>query len=76
MTQRQRMAAVFESRPNQWIPLPYILEMKISQYGARILELRRAGMEIENKTATINGQKHSWFRYVKDKQREFCLEKA
>jgi len=72
MTQRQRMAAMFESRPNEWIPLPEILAMGVAQYGARVLELRRAGMEIENRTRTINGQKHSWFRLVVG-QREFEL---
>lgn len=69
MTQRQRMAVMFQSRPNEWIPLPEILAMGVAQYGTRILELRRAGMEIENKTHMIDGVRRSWFRLVVD-QRE------
>ena len=73
MTQRDRLKQFFISRANEWIPLPEILSMYISQYGSRILELRRSGMVIENKWEIIEGVKHSWFRYVPgpDKQMEF-----
>ena len=73
-TQRQRMAALFENNPDIWVPLPDILAMGVAQYGARILELRRAGYEIENKTITFGGVRKSWFRWNKSKQREFLLQ--
>jgi hypothetical protein len=45
-----------------WVALPVILELNIAQFGARILELRRAGHRIENRTETIGGVRHSWYR--------------
>lgn len=72
MKQRDRIKKLFENRPNQWIPLYEILQMGIAQYGARILELRKEGMMIENRWQIINGKRCSWFRYAKDKQRTFC----
>jgi hypothetical protein len=64
-TQKNRLRRYFLERPMVWIPLPEILKLGIAQYGARTLELRRAGMIIENKIMeTINGQKHTAFRYV------------
>ena len=64
-SQRQRLKDLFESRKNEWIPLPVILSMHIAQYGTRIKELRdEDGMNIENKWQSINGERHSWFRYV------------
>jgi hypothetical protein len=49
-----------------WVPLPAILALGIAQYGARILELRRRGFVIENRTERITGarQRHSWFRLI------------
>lgn len=47
-----------------WVPLPEILALGIAQYNARILELRRLGFVIENKTERVNGARHSWFRLV------------
>jgi hypothetical protein len=38
--------------------------LKISQFGARILEARRLGFQIENKTENVGGKKHSWYRIV------------
>lgn len=64
ITQRQRLKNLFESRPNEWIPLPDILRMNIAQYGARIKELRDEGMNIENTSRFVEGARHSWFRYV------------
>ncbi len=34
------------------------------QYGARVLELRRAGYKIENKVQDVNGQTRGAFRLV------------
>lgn len=49
----------------EWVPLPRILELRISQYGSRVLELRRKGFQIENRTETVDGVRHSWFRLVR-----------
>lgn len=63
-TQRARILRVMVEARGAWIPLPRILELGIAQYGARILELRRVGFVIENKTEHVNGARHSWFRLV------------
>ena len=47
-----------------WVPLPEILTLGCAQYGARILELRRLGYKIENKSEWVEGSRHSWFRLV------------
>lgn len=65
ITQRERIKRMFLTSPNVWIPLPRILEMHIAQYGARIKELRDRGMNIENDWEMVNGQRHTYFRYVK-----------
>jgi hypothetical protein len=31
-----------------------------------VLELRRAGFGIENRTARVDGQVHSWFRLLRE----------
>jgi Helix-turn-helix domain len=59
-TQRGRILALLIEARGSWVPLPAILELQISQYGARIFELRRMGFVIENKR---DGE-HSWFRLV------------
>ena len=63
-TQYKRLEKVFRDSPNEWIPLPRILLMGLAQYGARILELRKSGMDIKNKVERVNGTTHSWFMYV------------
>lgn len=59
-----------------WVPLPEILALGIAQYGARILELRRLGFTIENRTERVAGarQRHSWFRLIKSPARVVDLE--
>jgi hypothetical protein len=49
-----------------WVPLPEILKLGVAQYNARILELRRLGFTIENRTERVAGarQRHSWFRLL------------
>ena len=64
-TQCENLRALFTGEINKWIPLPRILSMGIAQYNARIFELRRQGMDIENKTERVNGRRHSFFRYNK-----------
>lgn len=60
-----RILRLLESRRGEWVPLYEILNLKISQYGTRVKELRdKWGYVIENKTETADGQRHSWFRLV------------
>ena len=63
--QTRRLVNFLRSRNGQWVPLPEILAMHISHYSARVWEARhRWGLNIENRTKTINGERHSWFRLV------------
>lgn len=64
-TQRARILRVLLDAKGSWVPLPVILELRISQFGARIFELRRTGFVIENKTERDDsGAVHSWYRLV------------
>ncbi len=47
-----------------WVPLPEILALGIAQYNARIWDCRKRGLNIENRTETIDGVRYSWFRLV------------
>jgi|HubBroStandDraft_4_1064222.scaffolds.fasta_scaffold557357_1 hypothetical protein len=60
---REKILELFAARPNEWIPLPTILRLGVAQYNSRILELRRAGYIIDNKTEYTEGVKHSWFMF-------------
>ena len=72
--QKDRLLDFFKERPNEWIPLPEILGLFISQYNARIYDLRHEGITIENRWEMIEGVKYSWFKYVPgpEKQLEFA----
>ncbi len=61
-TQRAQILKLLLEARGAEVSLPQILELRISQFGARILELRREGHRIINRTANVNGQKHSWYR--------------
>jgi hypothetical protein len=63
-TQRSRILQVFLEARGGEVPLHRILDLKISQYGTRILELRRLGFRITNRTERVDGQTHSYFRLV------------
>lgn len=68
-TQTAKIVEFLRSYKGQWVPLPEILALRISQYSARIYEARhRWGLKIENRVETINGQKHSWFRLIEPSQ--------
>lgn len=69
-TQREKIKSLFLSRPNEWVSLIEILRLGIAQYNARILELRRAGMRIENETEEANGVRYSRYRYVPDREKQ------
>ena len=47
-TQRGRILRLLKENSNQWVPSYRLAEIAL-QYGARVLELRRAGYTIENK---------------------------
>jgi hypothetical protein len=60
---REKIRRLFEAHPDEEIPLSRILGLFVAQYNTRILELRREGMTIENRTEWREGVRHSWFRY-------------
>ena len=61
-TQRKRLLKLLRQR--KWITLKAILDLRIAQYGSRLLELRRT-YEIRNKTQMVNGVKLSWYKLGK-----------
>jgi hypothetical protein len=61
-TQRGRLLDLLRSRAGQWIPLPEILALGFAQFGARILELRRSGHTILNRTEHQDGKVFSSYR--------------
>jgi len=63
-TQTAMLQAFFLKRLGVWVPLPEILALGCAQYSARVHELRKLGFRIENKTARVGNQRHSWFRLV------------
>ena len=70
-TQTARIVNLLRLRSPQWVSLPEILELRISQYSARIHQARHKwGLSIENRTKIIGGKKHSWFRLIEPAQPE------
>src|SRR5271157_5030759 len=61
-TQRTRILRLLSDARGGWVPLPEILALGIAQYNSRIWDLRKLGLTIENRTETIEGVRHSWFR--------------
>lgn len=64
ITQQQRILNLLLYYRNEWVSLPRILDLRISQYGRVMGELRGQGRIIQNKTKMVDGQKHSWFRLL------------
>lgn len=62
-TQRARILRLLLDAHGAWVPLPEIMACA-AQYNARILELRRLGFSVENRTENVDGSRHSWFRLV------------
>jgi len=60
-TQREQILNLLFSARGGWVPLPKIAACA-AQYNARVLELRRLGYRIANRTQDVNGVRHSWFR--------------
>ena len=63
-TQRGEILALLVKARGEWVPLPDVLALGCAQYNARIFELRRVGFNIENRTETVDGERHSWFRLL------------
>ncbi len=62
-TQRTRILRLLIDARGGWVSLPEIMACA-AQYNARILELRRLGFSIENRTERVGGVRHSWFRLL------------
>lgn len=68
-TQLEKLRNLFERRAGMWIPLPDILKTGCAQYNARIYDLKHDThhpMNIVNRTETVEGVKHSWYKYTQD----------
>ena len=65
-TQRGEILALLIKARGDWVPLPEIMACA-AQYNARVFELRRLGFSVENRTDTIDGVRHSWFRLAASK---------
>jgi hypothetical protein len=63
-TQRAAILRLLIDARGSWVPLPEILALGIAQYNARLWELRRLGFVIENKSESLDGARHSWYRLV------------
>ena len=64
INQRQKLLKLLRESCGEWVGLPKILDLRISQYSARVHELRAQGHVIDNHTRHVNGVVHSWFRLV------------
>jgi hypothetical protein len=67
-TQRERILHLLASANGRWVQLPEILQLGCAQFGARLLELRRSGYDIRNKTERKNGKLMSWYRLETTKE--------
>jgi hypothetical protein len=66
-----RILHLLRAADGGWVPLPDILALRISQYGTRIKELRDEwGFAIQNRTETVDGVRHSWFRLADQPQQQ------
>lgn len=61
-TQRAEILRLLIDARGAWVPLPEIMACA-AQYNARIFELRK-NFNIENRTETVDGVRHSWFRLI------------
>jgi hypothetical protein len=69
-SQRDQLCSLLSASLGQWVPLPTILALGIAQFGARILELRRSGYSIRNKTEHRDGKVLSWYRLESEPTQE------
>ena len=66
--QSERILRLLRESVNCWVPLPRILDLRISQYYSRIWTLRRQGHQIQNRTERHGDEVLSWFRLVEQGQ--------
>lgn len=72
-----RLRDMFEASPNEWIEAPLCMEVGGLAFNQRIQELRKAGMDIENKTERQpNGRTFSWYRYKREAVQEVLFQGA
>lgn len=69
LSQCERLLALLKSRSG-WVGLDEILGLRIGQYNTRILELRRSGYVIENRTVRSDDQLLSSYRLVSEGQKQ------
>ena len=63
-TQHDRILQSLSS--GEWVEcFKLVYDSRCLAYTGRITELRQKGYTIENKTETVNGEKHGWYRWVK-----------
>jgi hypothetical protein len=62
LTQCDRILELLKGRDK--VPLPELLALRISQYGARIRELRRRGYQIESGSDWQGGKRYTSFRLL------------
>jgi hypothetical protein len=68
MNQVDEMKFLFESRPCEWIPVYECAKIGL-QYNRIIDDMKKKyGMVIECRVRRIDGQTHSWKRYLPDGQ--------
>jgi len=64
-SQRSRILGLLLSARGSEVPLTRILDLRISQFGARLSEIRGLGFRIVNRIEiTPDGEKRSWYRLV------------
>jgi hypothetical protein len=69
-SQTARIVALLRGRSPNWVPLPEILNLRISQYNARLYQARHQwGLNIESRVEIVDGEKHSWFRLMEGSAR-------
>ena len=66
--QSERILRLLRENVNQWVPLPRILDLRISQYSSRVWTFRRQGHKIENRVERHGNETWSWFRLIEPRQ--------
>lgn len=61
-SQRSRLLGLFVAARGGEVSLRQILDLRISQFGSRIKELRTLGFCIQNRMEVIGTERRSWYR--------------
>ena len=62
--QAKRILSLLLNYQGNWVPLPEILDLRIARYGARIMEIRRAGYQVEMQDSWHGRERHTAYRIV------------